>query len=230
MKKIKIYTNEVLLDALMCMGVVNKRKSITKEELERYQKHIESECLKEEIEVEFLYDCTERLTRLRELVDTIMVDGRPVYRLNPSAANSDIGLLIYYYVQLRKNVGTFTHVDAEVDFDEMGDNDILLRLKQMRKSLGGIPGMDSWSFFSSCKDFTAESEAECLEFQNVDKKHQLHIAYQLFQIEQQRRILERSWNTIKDNTEVRIDDIEAEGILEKEPGISRDEFVSKIVR
>lgn len=229
MKKIKIYTNEVLLDALMCIGVVNKRKSITKEELERYQRHIENECLKEEIEVEFLYDCTERLTRLRELVDTIMVDGRPVYRLNPSATNSDISLLIYYYVQLRKNAETFTHADVGIDLDD--DNiDISLKIKQLRKILGGIPGMDSWSFFSSCKDFTAESEAECLEFQNVDKKHQLHIAYQLFQIEQQRRALERSWNTIKDNTEVRIDDIEAEGILEREPDISRDKFVSKIVR
>lgn len=229
MKKIKIYTNEVLLDALMCMGVVNKRKSITKEELERYQKHIESECLKEEIEVEFLYDCTERLTRLRELVDTIMVDGRPVYRLNLSATNSDISLLIYYYVQLRKNAETFTHADAGIDLDD--DNiDISLKIKQLRKILGGIPGMDSWSFFSSCKDFTAESEAKCPEFQNVDKKHQLHIAYQLFQIEQQRRTLEKTWRTIKGNTEIRIDDIEAEGILEKEPGISRDEFVGKMIR
>lgn len=233
MKKIKIYTNEVLLDALFCMQKVNNRRSVTRSELDRFQEYIAKRCLEEGIEAEFIYDGTERTTRLRELVDTIMVDGMMVYRINPGVQSykligtiylSELNWLSYEYLKMHYEKGELvSSIDEALSDDPKISEETLEALKQ-----SCIPGVNSWEFFKSCTDFTAESEIFCPEFQMVDKRHQLNAYYQLIQLERQRRSAEDVLNAIHRNSNV--EEIDIEEVFDKYPNITREEFFSKMAR
>lgn len=111
--EVKICTNEILLNLLFRLMQVQSRKCVTESEIERFQKHIKQEARKQGIEVIFIYDMTERLDLIRKYIDTIIIDGKIVYRLNYSATTDEvrelIALLDFYQKQ---------HIDLTIQNDD----------------------------------------------------------------------------------------------------------------
>lgn len=92
--EVKICTNEVLLNLLFRLMQVQNRKCVTASEVERFQEYIKGEAKKQGINVTFICDVTERLNLIRKYIDTIIVDGKIVYRLNNSATTDEVRELI----------------------------------------------------------------------------------------------------------------------------------------
>lgn len=111
--KVKICTNEILLNLLFRLMQIQDRKCVTASEIERFQEFIKEEAKKQGIEVTFIYDMTERLALIRKYIDTIVVDGKIVYRLNYSVTSDEvrelITLLDFYQNQ---------HIDISCENDE----------------------------------------------------------------------------------------------------------------
>lgn len=99
-----VYTNEILVEALFYLRLVQHRRSITATELAMYQNHILEEAQKQGVQIEINHDCTERLTRLRELVDTIFVNGETVYRISPKTTTKELDDYAYFYREKHKYV------------------------------------------------------------------------------------------------------------------------------
>lgn len=92
--EVKICTNEVLLNLLIRLMRTQDRKCVTASEVEHFQEYIKEEAKKQGIEVTFIYDMTERLALIRKYIDTIVVDGKIVYRLNYSVTDAEVRELI----------------------------------------------------------------------------------------------------------------------------------------
>lgn len=111
--EIKICTNEILLNLLFRLMQVQNRKCVTASEVERFQEYIKREAKKQGVDVTFIYDMTERLSLIRKYVDTIIVDGKVVYRLNYSATTDEVrelmALLDFYQKQ---------HIDIACENDD----------------------------------------------------------------------------------------------------------------
>lgn len=98
--EVKICTNEVLLNLLFRLMQTQNRKCVTANEVERFQKYISEEAKKQNVEVSFFYDMTERLALIREFIDTVVINGDIVYRLNLSSTPKDViklGTLLNFY-------------------------------------------------------------------------------------------------------------------------------------
>lgn len=111
--KIKICTNEILLNLLFRLMQVQNRKCVTASEVEHFQEYIKREAKKQGVDVTFIYDMTERLSLIRKYIDTIIVDGKVVYRLNYSATTDEVrelmALLDFYQKQ---------HIDIACENDD----------------------------------------------------------------------------------------------------------------
>ena len=195
----KICTNEVLLNLLLRLMQIQNRNCVTANEVERFQKYISDEAKKQNVEVSFFYDMTERLDLIRKFIDTVVINGKVVYRLNLSITPNDVRklttLLDFYQKQ---------HLNLTCVNDE--------------------------EFLESLNDFTSESEKESIDFKHVDEKRQLDIIYQLFVMEKQKRELEKKLYMMKLNGAFRIDEVEAESILEQYPEITESDFIGKMMR
>ena len=88
--EVKICTNEVLLKLLFRLMQTQNRNSVTASEVERFQKYISEEAKKQNVEVSFFYDMTERLDLIRKFIDTVVINGKVVYRLNLSITFYDV--------------------------------------------------------------------------------------------------------------------------------------------
>lgn len=111
--EVKICTNEVLLNLLFRLMQVQNRKCVTASEVERFQEYIKREAKKQGVDVTFIYDMTERLSLIRKYIDTIIVDGKVVYRLNYSVTTDEVrelmALLDFYQKQ---------HIDIACENDD----------------------------------------------------------------------------------------------------------------
>lgn len=111
--EVKICTNEVLLNLLFKLMQVQNRKCVTASEVERFQEYIKREAKKKGADVTFIYDMTERLSLIRKYIDTIIVDGKVVYRLNYSVTTDEVrelmALLDFYQKQ---------HIDIACENDD----------------------------------------------------------------------------------------------------------------
>lgn len=112
--EVKICTNEILLNLLFRLISTQNRKCVTAREVERFQEYIREEAKKQGIDITFVYDMTERLSLIREYIDTIIVDGKVVYRLNYSATTDEVRelmtLLDFYQ---RQHIGLTGENDEE---------------------------------------------------------------------------------------------------------------------
>lgn len=110
--EVKICTNEVLLNLLFRLSQTQDRKCVTASEVERFQEYIKEEAKKQGIEVTFIYDMTERLVLIRKYIDTVVIGGKIVYRLNYSITSDEakelITLLDFYQRQ---------HIDISCEND-----------------------------------------------------------------------------------------------------------------
>lgn len=88
--EVKICTNEVLLNLLFRLMQTQNRNCVTASEVERFQKYIGEEAKKQNVEVSFFYDMTERLDLIRKFIDTVVINGKVVYRLNLSITFYDV--------------------------------------------------------------------------------------------------------------------------------------------
>ena len=70
--EVKICTNEVLLNLLFRLMQTQNRNCVTASEVERFQKYISEEAKKQNVEVSFFYDMTERLDLIRKFIDTVV--------------------------------------------------------------------------------------------------------------------------------------------------------------
>lgn len=111
--EIKICANEILLNLLFRLMQVQNRKCVTASEVERFQEYIKGEAKKQGVDVTFIYDMTERLSLIRKYIDTIIVEGKVVYRLNYSATTDEVrelmALLDFYQKQ---------HIDIACENDD----------------------------------------------------------------------------------------------------------------
>ena len=197
--EVKICTNEVLLKLLFRLMQTQNRNCVTASEVERFQKYISEEAKKQNVEVSFFYDMTERLDLIRKFIDTVVINGKVVYRLNLSITFYDVRklatLLDFYQKQ---------HINLNCVNDE--------------------------EFLASLNDFTSESEKESIDFKRVDEKRQLAIIYQLSMLEKQKRELENGLHMMHLNGASRIDEVNAEALLEQYPKITEYDFIEKAIR
>lgn len=82
--EVKICTNEILLYLLFNLMDLQFRKCVTASEVEHFQEYIKEETKKQGVDVTFIYDMTERLALIRKCIDTVVIEGKIVYRLNYS--------------------------------------------------------------------------------------------------------------------------------------------------
>lgn len=110
--EVKICTNEILLNLLFRLMQEQNRKCVTESEIERFQEYIKGEAKKQGLIVTFICDMTERLALIRKYIDTIIIDGKTVYRLNYSITRDEFGelmtLLDFYQKQ---------HIDLTMEND-----------------------------------------------------------------------------------------------------------------
>ena len=187
--EVKICTNEILLNLLFRLMQTQNRNCVTASEVERFQKYISEVANKQNLVVTFFYDMTERLALIREFIDTVVINGKVVYRLNLSSTPDDVRKLVSLLDFYQKQ-----HIDLTCVNDK--------------------------EFLSTLNDYTSESEKESIDFKRVDEKRQLAIIYQLSILEKQKRELENGLHMMHLNGASRIDEVNAEALLEQYPKIS----------
>lgn len=119
--EVKICTNEVLLNLLFRLMQTQNRNCVTASEVERFQKYIGEEAKKQNVEVSFFYDMTERLDLIRKFIDTVVINGKVVYRLNLSITPNDVKKLATLLDFYQKQHINLTFVNDEEFFASLND-------------------------------------------------------------------------------------------------------------